>query len=249
MKLFEKNQVTFAIVLIVVYVVGVSAMQRISANIGIEYLAEMVFCLALSGLVVFFIRRNSLANYLGLRKSEVPAGKMLLYIPLLIIGCISLIFGVSTGTSLTSAIIHSVEMICVGFLEEIIFRGFLLRGIALQNLKRGAIIASITFGIGHIVNLLNGQNVFDTVCQIIYAVVVGFLLTFIFLRTSSIIMCVIFHILNNCVTYFSTGEVLISKLGESTAELVMLGLRLCIAAAYLFYVSRLPTRELPARNY
>lgn len=248
MKLFEKNQVTFAIVLIVVYVVGVSAMQRISEKIGIESLAEMVFCIILSGLLLFFIRRNSLGNYLGLRNPEVSTGKMLLYIPLLIIGGISLFFGIGTELSLQSAVFRIIMMICVGFLEEVIFRGFLFRGIAMENLKRGVIIASVTFGMGHIVNLLNGQNVFNTVCQIIFAVTVGFLLTFIFLRTGSIVPCIIFHGFNNCVADFATGEALVSKLGESTAMIVMLALRLCIAAAYLFYISRLPARELPGRS-
>ena len=47
-KLFDKSEVTFAIVLIVVYVVGSSLMQRVSAMIGIQFLAEAVFNLILS---------------------------------------------------------------------------------------------------------------------------------------------------------------------------------------------------------
>ncbi len=69
-------------------------------------------------------------------------------------------------------------MIFVGFLEEIIFRGFLFRGIAKDNLKEAVIISSVTFGIGHIVNLLNGYDILKNSIQIVFAVAVGFMLVF-----------------------------------------------------------------------
>lgn len=45
-------------------------------------------------------------------------------------------------------------MINIGFLEEIIFRGILYKSIEKDNKKLAIIISSVTFGIGHIVNLL-----------------------------------------------------------------------------------------------
>ena len=84
-KLFDKSEVTFAIVLIVVYVVGSSLMQRVSAMIGIQFLAEAVFNLILSIVLLVFIFKNKLAEHLGLCKSEVKASKMLFYIPLFLV--------------------------------------------------------------------------------------------------------------------------------------------------------------------
>lgn len=244
MKLFKKNEVTFAVVLIVIYVVGSSVMQRVSDSLGSQFLAEMVFCLIMSGILFIFIRKNELSGYLGLKKPELPSKKMLYYIPLMLIACITAFFGIGTEYSAGEAVRRTVMMLCVGFLEEVIFRGFLFRGIAKKNVKRAVIISSLTFGIGHFVNLLNGSKPLENTLQVIYAVAVGFLLVFIFMRTGSIIPCIAFHSLNNCLTAFTTGELLTSRLGETAATVVIVMIQLAIAGAYLLYVVRQPKKEL-----
>lgn len=244
MKLFKKNEITFSVVLILIYVFGESAMLRVSEKIGIEFLAEMIFVIILSVIIFLFIRRNSLMQYLGLKKPEISASKMLFYIPLLLIGGVGVFFGLGMKYSLTCAVLRTVMMICVGFLEEVIFRGFLFRGIAKQNITRAVIISSITFGIGHFVNLLNGSNLFENICQVIYAVAVGFMLVFIFLRTHSIISCVVFHGFNNSMTAFATGDFLIDKFGENNADIIVTSIRLVIVIAYMIYIIRLPKNDL-----
>lgn len=52
----------------------------------------------------------------------------------------------------------------------------------INNVKRAILISSITFGLGHIVNLLNGKNILETLMQICYAVAIGFLFTIIFYK-------------------------------------------------------------------
>ncbi len=244
MKLFNKNEVTFSVVLILIYVFGESAMQRISEKTGIEFLAEMIFCIILSLIILLFIRRNSLSQYLGLKKPEIPTSKMLFYIPLLLIGGTSAFFGLGMKYSLTGTIFHTVMMIGVGFLEEVIFRGFLFRGIAKQNTARAVVISSVTFGIGHFVNLLNGYDLLENILQVIYAIAVGFMLVFIFLRTHSIIPCIVFHGFNNNMTAFATGNFLINKFGEKNAEIITTSIMLIITIAYLIYIIRLPKKDL-----
>ncbi|MDE6666425.1 MAG: CPBP family intramembrane metalloprotease [Ruminococcus sp.] len=249
MKLFKKNEITFSVVLILIYVFGESAMLRVSEKIGVEFLAEMIFCIIMSVIVFLFIRRNSLEQYLGLKKSEISASKMLFYIPLLLIGGVSAFFGLGMKYSLTVAVIHTVMMICVGFLEEVIFRGFLFRGIAKQNITRAVIISSVTFGIGHFVNLLNGYNLLENITQVIYAVSVGFLLVFIFLRTCSIIPCIVFHGFNNSMSAFATGNLLIDKFGEESADIIASSIRIVMTVVYLIYIIKLPKKDLlPKEN-
>lgn len=247
MKLFQTHEVTFSVVLILIYVVGSSVMQRISEVIGVRFLAEMLFCLLLTAVLLGFIRKHRLWQYLGLQKPAIPASRMMFYLPLLLLGTLHIFFGVGMEYPLVTSILHTLMMICVGFLEEVIFRGFLFRGIAGQNLTRAVVISSLTFGIGHFVNLFNGSQLLDNCMQVIYAVAVGFLLVLIFLRTSSILPCILFHAVNNCMTAFATGGFLAARLGEQRAELVVLGIRLAIAAACLLYVIKLPERELPER--
>lgn len=246
MKMFKKNEVTFAVLLIIVYVIGNNIGLIISDTAGIKFFGEMIINILMAAAVYIFIRRNGLSEYLGLKKPEISASKMLFYIPLVLIGGGVAFFGIILEYSPVVSIIRTVMMLCVGFLEEIIFRGFLFRGIAKSNLTRAVIISSVTFGIGHIVNLFTGSNLFDNMIQIVYAVAVGFLLVFIFLRTSSIIPCIAFHAFNNSMTAFANGNTLTDRFGEKNATLIFVCIQLVIVAAYLFYVTRLSKRELPA---
>ena len=168
-KLYEKNELTFAILWIVVYCVLQSLANPFNKMIGIEYSASAVFCI-LQALVLFsFIRKNSLQKRYGLCKSPVPACRFLYYVPLLILASGNLWNGLALNYSPAEAACRIVCMLCVGFLEEVIFRGLLFEAIAKDNIKSAVIISSITFGIGHIINLFNGSgmDLVNNLCQIV----------------------------------------------------------------------------------
>ena len=79
-------------------------------------------------------------------------------------------------------------MLNIGFLEEIIFRGFLFKMMEKNNVKTAIIVSSITFGIGHIVNLLNGAELIPTLLQVCYAIAIGYMLVMVFYKSKSIII-------------------------------------------------------------
>lgn len=164
----------------------------------------------------------------------------------MLIACNATIFGVGTEFSIMELVIRTMMMILVGFLEEVIFRGFLFRGIAKDNLKEGIIISSVTFGIGHIVNLLNGYDILKNSIQIVFAVAVGFMLVFIFLRTGSIISCIVFHAFNNSISAVSDAGFLANALGsKDAANILTATIGIVIAIAYTLYIVKvLPKREL-----
>ena len=56
-KLYEKNELTFAIVWIVVYCVLQSMANPLGKAIGIEYVASAAFCVLQSIILFSFIRR------------------------------------------------------------------------------------------------------------------------------------------------------------------------------------------------
>ncbi len=244
-KLFDKNEVTFAVLLIVVYVVGSSVMQGISESVGIEYIAEMLFHIVMSVVLLVFIEKNDMMKYLGLCGSDVSAAKMWFYIPLFAVAAFPIIFGAKAQYSTAVLVCRTVSMLFVGFLEEVIFRGFLFKGICRRNIKRAVVITAITFGIGHIVNMLNGDNIFDNILQVIYAVCVGFTLVFIFYRTGSLLSCIAFHSLNNCLTGFISMKNLIGAVGnEQTASIILVAVRILIMSVYMVYViKKIPKRE------
>lgn len=79
--------------------------------------------------------------------------------PLIMIATGNLWNGVAANYSLLDMVCRIVRMLCVGFIEELIFRG-LFKAIGKDNIKSAMIISSVTFGMGHLINLFNGSGMF-----------------------------------------------------------------------------------------
>ena len=101
-------------------------------------------------------------------------------------------------------------MIITGIVEEMLFRGLLFKAMSKSNVRSAVIVTSITFGIGHIVNLVNGNSAdyVETICQIFYAVAIGFLLAAVLYVGESIIPCIITHSMLNALSSFSNETVI-----------------------------------------
>lgn len=120
-------------------------------------------------------------------------------------------------------------MLCVGFIEEIIFRGFLFKAIYADNMKEAILISSLTFGFGHIINLLNGANFLSTLLQICYASAIGFLFTIIFLKGKSLLACILTHSILNSLSIFAVQ-------GTPTANMIQSLLLCAISILYAFFI-------------
>lgn len=203
-KFFEKHETLCLIFLIAGYVIINSyCMQNFGYTSSIGFIANTIFSLVL--LILIIISKKS--KYYGLTKVE-NVKKFLYFIPLIIIGSVPLWNGIDINNSKYEIVFHILTMINVGFLEEIIFRGILYKSIEKDNRKLAIIISSVTFGIGHIVNLLNGANLIPTLIQICYATALGFLFVTIFNKSKSLIPCIITHIAINSLSIIgkdSTG--------------------------------------------
>ena len=237
-KLYEKNELTFAIVWIVVYCVLQSLANPLNKAIGVAYAASAAFCVLQTVVLFAFIRKNNLQKRYGLCKSSVPAWRFLYYAPLVILASGNLWNGVALNYTPMETVCRIVCMLCVGFLEEVIFRGFLFKAIAKDNIKSAVVISSVTFGIGHIINLFNGSgmDLVGNLCQIAFAIAVGFLLVTIFYRGGSLLPCILVHSAINTLGTFAND-----------AELTMQTQLLHLAALILLTVgyTLILTRTLP----
>ena len=213
-KLYEKNELTFAIVWIVIYCVLQSLANPLNEMIGIEYSASAEFCILQAVVLFAFIRKNNLLKRYGLCKPLVPACRFLYYVPLLILASGNLWNGIAVNYPTAAKVCRIVCMLCVGFLEEVIFRGLLFESIAKDNVKSAVIISSVTFGIGHVINLFNGSgmDLVDNLCQIVFAIAVGFLLVTIFYRGGSLLPCIIVHSAINTLGTFANDANLTTEI-------------------------------------
>ena len=123
----------------------------------------------------------------------------LYFLPLLLIVSVNLWDGINTVGEIC---FHVLTMLNVGFIEEVIFRGFLFRMMEKDNLKSAMAVSSLTFGIGHIVNLFSGADLIPTLLQVCYAVALGYLFVIIFYRSKSLIPCILTHAAINALSIF-----------------------------------------------
>lgn len=207
-KLYKKNEISFAILWIVVYVVLSSLADQLSETIGVTKSITAVLHIAMSLILYFWIRNNKLCEKYGFCRSVVPAKRFLYYLPLIVIASTAFWGGIKLRYGFPEALLFFVSMCCVGFLEEVIFRGLLFRAMEKDSLKTAILVSALTFGFGHIVNLFNGsgRDPVSSIVQIVFAVMIGFVLVLIFYHGKSLIPCILFHSANNALKVFSAGS-------------------------------------------
>ena len=112
--------------------------------------------------------------------------------------------------------------------------------IAKNNVKSAIIISSVTFGIGHIINLFNGSgmNLVNNLCQIVFAIAVGFLLVTLFYRGGSLFPCIIVHSAINTLGTFANDA-------NTTVEtsLIYIAILIVITIAYTLILTKTLPKE------
>ena len=151
----------------------------------------------LIGLIIYLDR----VKYYGLVLVK-DSKKFLYFIPLLLIISVNLWNGININNSVVEIICHIISMINIGFIEEIIFRGFLFKMMEKDDLKSAIIVSSITFGIGHIINLFTGGEFLSTLMQVFYCISIGYLFVLIFHKSGSLIPCIMCHSIFNALSIF-----------------------------------------------
>lgn len=197
-KAFEKNELLFCILLIIIYILINSLCINVFGTTSYKTaLINTTFSVSL----YILIKKLDRTKYYGLNKVK-NIKKYLYFIPLLLIISVNLWTGINIQNTPKEIIFYMLNMFNIGFIEEIIFRGFLFKMMEKDNLKTAIMVTSITFGIGHIINLLNGSELVPTILQIISAISIGYLFVTIFYKSKSLLPCIVTHSLINALSIF-----------------------------------------------
>ena len=241
-KLYEKSEIWFAVAWIIAYVVLASTGDNISEDIGISKIITLPILVALSAILYFFLRKNGLTEKYGLCKPQLPAVKMLYYTPLIILLTANLWYGARLNQPPPETVLYVLAMFCVGFLEELIFRGLLFQAMARDGVKSAIIVSSITFGIGHIVNLFNGSGaeLLPNLLQVMYAVAIGFAFVMIYHKTKSLMPCIFTHSIFNGLSAFANEAVMTPQ-----RQIISGVLLAVIAGGYALYLAMAVKEENP----
>lgn len=225
-KIFEKHETMMCMLLIICYIVVNSYCMQ---NFGVEDYRSTIANTIFSGILIILMISLDRVTYYGITKVY-NLKKYLYFFPLVLIVSVNLWNGININHSCAEIIFHILTMFHIGFIEEVIFRGFLFKMMEKDNVKSAILVSSITFGIGHIINLLNGAEVIPTLLQVCYAMSIGYLFVIIFYKSKSLIPCIITHAILNACSIFNI---------ESTVSMYIAPIVLIIVPiAYGIYIER-----------
>ena len=202
-KLYDKNEIWFAVSWIIIYCVLSSIGDNLSSDIGILKIITLPILIFLSLILYLFLKKNDLIKKYGLCKPKVSNVRMFYYIPLMILITVNLWRGFIINYSLLETILYILSMLLVGFLEEMIFRGLLFNAMVKDGLTSAIVVSSLTFAIGHIVNLFNGAELLPSILQVCYAFAIGYLFVIIYYKTKSLLPCILTHGVFNALSVFA----------------------------------------------
>ena len=230
-QLYRKNEVAFALVWIALYVTVMNiALQFCGgfddlASKTIPQLLIPVICILVLALAAtLWIVRNGLTEKYGLCgfRGSIPA--FLWFLPLAVMSCTNLKNGVALTAPVLVSLLMAVNLAVGGYVEELIFRGFLFKAMAKDHLKAAIIVSAVTFGAGHIVNLANTADTLGVLLQVCYAIVIGFLYTVIVWKGGSLWPCIASHTFVNASSIFAPEEgpfhdLVAALFGQATPQL------------------------------
>ena len=233
-KLYEKNELTFSLVWIGLYVVVMNIALQFCG--GFDDLASKtvpqvlvpVICICVLAVVsTVWILRNGLSEKYGLCRFKGNCRQFLYFIPLVIMSCVNLINGLGLNAPAAVALLMMVNLAVAGYVEEIIFRGFLFRCLAKVNLRSAILVSAITFGAGHFVNLVNTADTLGVLLQVCYAMIIGFMYTLVVHKGGSLWPCIASHMFVNGSSTFALEQGPFSQLvgvvfGQASNDLVQI---------------------------
>ncbi|GBF75633.1 CPBP family intramembrane metalloprotease [Paenibacillus sp. 598K] len=118
----------------------------------------------------------------------------------------------------------------VGFVEETLYRGIILRLLLPKGRLLAILVSSGLFGVTHLLNAVGGQSLLDTLLQVVYAFLIGLVLALLVLKHRALPLAILFHAVHNFIQFAAKS----SASGTTAYDVVIM--LLLVAAA--FYLSR-----------
>ncbi|MGM0410668.1 MAG: CPBP family intramembrane glutamic endopeptidase [Bacillota bacterium] len=228
------------ITIFLLFILFLAGMFSVVGNID-SRLTFFIGFLILSLMLIIFISKNNNWVYYGFSSyKKINMDNKHIYIPLLILAFMPLFTGISSDLTLRKILYLMSYMALVAFVEEIIFRGIILKILLKKGLMKAIFGSSILFSLSHLLNTLQVNNLFSIMSQTIYALIIGIILAMIVIKTNNIIIAIVFHYLNNIMTSLNPGV-------ESLLSSLISAIMFIIAIIYIIYLYSLDfSKEISA---
>jgi len=223
--------ILWAICILIFYSIG-GAITVIKQTSEIDTMLIQAICIFASILLALFYIMKSKAlfrNYGFLKLSVKEFKDTLLFLPLVFVEIIPFCMGIRKDISLVNVVVALVFFMCVGFAEEIYFRGIIFNILKTKGIKFALVLSSIIFGVTHLGNLAGGAPIFYTALQVVFATLFGFVCAEIVIVTKSILPAIIWHFAHDYISHITNDSMTISAL-------VILGIQCIVLIAFAVYL-------------
>jgi membrane protease YdiL (CAAX protease family) len=218
---------------IFVYVVVMSLFESVNADRSGQAWRVIPAALILGLLLAGMAQEHDFAA-LGFGPHTVlPWRRVLFLLPMIVVATANLWHGIVLRYDTMDTAWYIIAMLCIGFIEEILFRGYLLRLLMKRSARLAILISSLTFALGHIVNLANGAELVPTLLQLVYALAIGLMLSVFVVKTGQLLPCCLFHGVFNALAAFS------NEAGQTTGYQIAVCVVICLlSAGYAWFLWR-----------
>jgi len=168
----------------------------------------------LSLICIYFVRRYANWRQIGFGQTQWKQALWLLPSVILLVILWAPIFGVFGGGSLGVLALIGTTTLLVGFSEELMFRGILLRGaLAQRGLFASMLISAVGFSLLHAVNIFGGAPAVAVVFQLVLTFLAGLFFAPVALKIRNLAPLMVWH------WFWDFGTISASYLGVENASL------------------------------
>ncbi|MDO4555285.1 MAG: CPBP family intramembrane metalloprotease [Lachnospiraceae bacterium] len=243
----KKTELFGVLIKIFIYVLIMSKVETIfsehSSNLTLQIWRTVPVAILLAALLFGIAKGHDFERLGFLSHTQFSFRKTLYMIPMFVIATANLWHGAVLRYAPLDTVWYIIAMLCVGFIEEILFRGYLLRLLMKRSTGLAILISSLTFALGHIVNLANGAELVPTLLQLVYALAIGLMLSVFVIKTEHLLPCCLFHGIFNALAAFSNES------GQTIGYQIAVCATICLLSiGYTAYLWRLKSSDATAET-
>ncbi|ULO07217.1 CPBP family intramembrane metalloprotease [Paenibacillus sp. 19GGS1-52] len=198
----QKRPVLTVVIIELLLLLAVAAAGTYATLQELSYTAPVLISfipIALVLIVYFTVKQKW--SYFGFKSlGSIPAGNWIYYAPLILVLITISLKGFRT-ISVSEVLFFIFFTLLVGFVEESIYRGLILKTLLAKGVKPAVVTSTILFSVTHVLNAMSGQDTAQTILQVVYALLLGAVLALLMVKNDNIVPLILFHFAHNLIQF------------------------------------------------
>ncbi len=234
----SRHPIFFSVLVVLAALIVINLLGVIFTYLKLpELVSRLIVEIVFWGYVIFLLTYLRWWNEAGF-KLPTNWRNLLALLPFLILPMLVVVSNGIKAASTNLVIWFTIYTIIVGFVEEGLMRGVVLHALLPMGVMRAVVLSSLFFGLGHLLNILQGASPSATVIQIIYSILLGIGFAGARLYSGSIWPAIVIHFLIDFVDVAGRGFVLAPPQALTPSGVIVTLVLTGLFAAYGWWLLR-----------